>query len=38
MALLKLDNVSVTLDGETLLDGVSFSIGKGQRVGLIGAA
>lgn len=38
MALLKLDNVSVMLRGETLLDGVGFSIGKGQRVGLIGAA
>jgi peptide/nickel transport system ATP-binding protein len=38
MALLKLDNVSVSVGGETLLDGVSFSIGKGQRLGLIGAA
>lgn len=38
MALLKLDNVSVTLGPEALLDGVSFSIGKGQRVGLIGSS
>ncbi|MEO8756130.1 MAG: ABC transporter ATP-binding protein [Devosia sp.] len=38
MALLKLDNVSVSIGGATLLDGVSFAIGKGQRLGLIGEA
>jgi len=38
MALLKVDTLSVTIGGETLLDGVSLAIGKGQRVGLIGAA
>lgn len=38
MALLKVENLTVTIGGVTLLDGVSFAIGKGQRLGLIGEA
>jgi peptide/nickel transport system ATP-binding protein len=38
MALLKVDNLGVAIDGVALLDGVSFAIGKGQRLGLVGAA
>lgn len=36
MALLKLDEFGVTLRGAMLLEGIAFTIGKGQRFGLIG--
>ena len=38
MALLKVDNLTVTLGGSALVDDVSFAIGKGQRLALIGEA
>ena len=36
MALLEADRLTVTVDGATVLDGVSFEIGKGERLGIIG--
>ena len=38
MALLKVDNLTITLGGRTLVDDVSFAIGRGQRLALIGEA
>lgn len=38
MAILKLDSVRLVSRGATLLDDVSFIVGKGQRAGLIGRA
>ena len=38
MALLKVDNLSVSVGGTKLVDDVSFAIGKGQRLALIGEA
>lgn len=36
MALLKVDDLTVKLGGVTALDAVSFTIGQGQRLGVIG--
>lgn len=36
MALLKVDNLTVTVGGSKLVDDVSFAIGKGQRLALMG--
>jgi ABC-type glutathione transport system ATPase component len=36
VALLKVDNLSVTVAGTKLVDDVSFAIGKGQRLALMG--
>ena len=36
MALLKVDNLTVTVAGSKLVDDVSFAIGKGQRLALMG--
>lgn len=38
MALLKVENLTVTQRGAPLLEGISFAIGKGQRLGVIGEA
>lgn len=38
MALLKVDNLKVTIGGSALVDDVSFAIGKGQRLALMGEA
>lgn len=36
MALLKVDELTVTVNDATVLDSVSFTIGQGQRLGVIG--
>ena len=38
MALLKVENLTVTQRGVPLLEDISFAIGKGQRLGVIGEA
>jgi peptide/nickel transport system ATP-binding protein len=36
VALLKVDNLTISFGGTPVLDGISFAIGKGQRFGVIG--
>jgi len=38
MALLKLENVGVSIGGASVLEAISFTLGKGQRLGIIGEA
>ena len=38
IALLKLENVGVSIGGASVLEAISFTLGKGQRLGLIGEA